>query len=298
MREASPPSPSQQAWPSFDLAQGRAYYGHPRLIRKQAEWQPFREAYRHWHQQFPTKATPQVPRIFHHIWLGGEPPEWLQALHVACRQLHPGWRFWLWRDSDWGDVLGADAPPLESLNPGAASDLMRYALLYRYGGLYADWDFLWLRPIPEELLHCEAFAGLGHDNHPTLLNGLIGASAEHPLIGACWGYLRGQPGALRRQGNAIPSGPRLLTEQFVRRAAQEGPPRAGLCPLPHSFVYPLPEARSHIAMPRALGYVQAETLAVHLWEASWQASLHRSSLLELSFRRLRRLRYHVWGGRI
>jgi hypothetical protein len=61
------------------------------------------------------------------------------------------------------------------------SDIARYELLLRYGGVYVDTDFECLRCLEDLLCGLEAFVGTENGEH--LTNSLIGSIPGHPLIG-------------------------------------------------------------------------------------------------------------------
>merc|ERR1712070_883833 len=66
---------------------------------------------------------------------------------------------------------------------GEKSDILRYELLFRYGGIYADVDFECFRPF-DELTSCpiDFFIGISNTKTLELNNGLIGSIPKHPLL--------------------------------------------------------------------------------------------------------------------
>ena len=58
-------------------------------------------------------------------------------------------------------------------NPGSKSDFLRYELLYRFGGIYIDTDFEYLKKIPNELLKLNFVACMIFENKPQVGNGII-----------------------------------------------------------------------------------------------------------------------------
>lgn len=97
-------------------------------------------------------AIPQLgstSRTIHFVWVGTPTPaEVTERIHDWAR-LNPGFRVALWREGairalfDRGSVLSAqDFGRLwdGSLNPAAASDVARFAILHEFGGIYLDTD--------------------------------------------------------------------------------------------------------------------------------------------------------------
>ena len=91
--------------------------------------------------------------MIHQIILGGN----VSRLHRQCleswRALEiRGFHVVRWTDVAVRDYLVAGAPPdvgvliRAARNPGEASDILRFAIAYTFGGLYVDWDVLLLDP--------------------------------------------------------------------------------------------------------------------------------------------------------
>ena len=66
-------------------------------------------------------------------------------------------------------------------NLGSKSDIFRYEILYRYGGLYIDTDFECLKSF-NDLTHLDFFTGTGHIDSPVVFNGLIACKPKHNII--------------------------------------------------------------------------------------------------------------------
>ncbi|MFI7636905.1 glycosyltransferase [Nonomuraea sp. NPDC049400] len=88
--------------------------------------------------------------------------------------------------------------------------MLRYELLWQYGGLYVDADFECLRPITPLLDGVACFAARESDGR-RIANGLMGATRRHPFVGQ---LIRGLPAsaqAHRGKRPAISTGPAYLT---------------------------------------------------------------------------------------
>jgi hypothetical protein len=120
-----------------------------------------------------------IPRIFHQIWLGkGVLPLKFRAYRDTWRRLHPAWEHKLWTDDN--------LPPLvnHALFDSVSgyrekADILRYELLYRYGGVYVDTDFECFKSI--EPLLASAAAGEGGTTQPSAFSSQ--ESPEHISIG-------------------------------------------------------------------------------------------------------------------
>lgn len=99
-----------------------------------------------------------MPRILHFVWIGDDPiPPERQSCIDSCIKAHPGWDVRVWRDvADFGLLhnkrafYGADklAP---TTWPHArfqiASNVLRFEVMLRYGGLFFDTDIVCLRSL-------------------------------------------------------------------------------------------------------------------------------------------------------
>jgi len=124
-----------------------------------------------------------IPKIIHHIWLGGCLPERFQAYRDTWRTFHPGWEMILWGDEDIENfgLVNKDQYDKAS-NYGEKSDIARYEILLRYGGLYVDTDFECLASFDPFHIVCGFFAGISNTATIEINNGLIGSVPNHPIL--------------------------------------------------------------------------------------------------------------------
>jgi hypothetical protein len=98
-----------------------------------------------------------IPRTIWALWLQGwdEAPEIVQACRRTWESLNPSWSFQPLTLSSLPALLGADAlrfvDSARELPPEALSDVVRIALLERYGGVWADSTTYCLRPLDDWL---------------------------------------------------------------------------------------------------------------------------------------------------
>lgn len=122
-----------------------------------------------------------IPSIFHQIWLGADPyPDVYADYAQGWEELHPGWELRLWTE----DSIPDDVPRREVYetlrNPSERSDILRYELLDRYGGLYLDCDLECTRSI-EPLLEGADFVVAAQASGGADV-ALVAAAAGHPLL--------------------------------------------------------------------------------------------------------------------
>ena len=144
---------------------------------------------------------PVIPNIVHYVWLGSHTFSFfsylslLSSLHVFKADTvyihgnqYPKGKYWdrvkrndrvkfIFREvpsTVFGHIIGAKL--------SHASDFIRVDVLLRYGGIYLDWDVLWVNSIPESLrkydfIACADWPKTG--SYPDVFNmGLIAASNQ------------------------------------------------------------------------------------------------------------------------
>jgi mannosyltransferase OCH1-like enzyme len=114
-----------------------------------------------------------IPKVIHYIWLGEKPmhPLMIQWRH-GWESLHPGWEVKIWSETPGRtasltcrhETLDSSFPELlrDSCHLSQRSNVWRYELICRLGGLYLDTDFEPLRCIEPLIGGLEAFAGRCH----------------------------------------------------------------------------------------------------------------------------------------
>ena len=146
-----------------------------------------------------------IPHIIHFIWGGGPFPETSIANLASWMKLHPEWTFNFWTDDPsrpvplenmkkrlFDEILSSSQilPYFEkSQNWGEKSDLLRYEILYREGGIYIDHDVECLRSFASLHKSTDFYASAEplhlspiYNSHLTVTNCLIGTKPNHPIL--------------------------------------------------------------------------------------------------------------------
>lgn len=199
------------------------------------------------------------PRIFHRVWLDEDERPQFAAWRDQLAALHPDWEVRTWQDSRELTWLRNQAEFDKALanDPfGRAPDILRYELLWRFGGVYIDTDFEPLRPFDDLLEDPRPFAGWENDR--TMCTALLASPPGHDAIDL---LIRELPSNLKDHEADPPniaSGPEFATARWrdrddVRR-------------LPCWAFYPVGWWER-----QKLGKVEypAGTYAVHHWAKGW-----------------------------
>jgi len=130
-------------------------------------------------------------KVLHLIWCTSRPLAFGQACTAwSFRKHNPEWKIWLWLVDDgpptastisYLDRLGQDR--VEVLKPDtihssltsfeALTHVLRFTLLYRFGGLYADFDIVFYHPLPFALDKDVLFVDLEKPSFPSFSVGLL-----------------------------------------------------------------------------------------------------------------------------
>jgi len=126
----------------------------------------------------------QIPKIIHQIWLGGKIPDRYKKLCDSFKIMNPDWEYRLWTDEDVDKfgLINKKAFDLAS-NYGMKSDIFRYEIIERFGGVYADTDFECLKSL-NDFIGCSFFSGLFFSKNPEIAfpNGLFGSTPNNPIL--------------------------------------------------------------------------------------------------------------------
>ena len=215
----------------------------------------------------------KIPKLVHFIWLGSPLPSECEAMVRTWRECHPDWIVKVWNDAD-AAAFGLENQRACDIanNYGEKSDIFRYEILYRFGGVYIDTDFECIKPFDNLHKSCEFYTGLiGSESQLDLLNGLIGSVPGHPIIRACIDHLRIGNGDNDPERIMLDTGPYHLKEMFLKCVTEND--RGNVVALPPNFFYPYPATHRISGRNRKvikMMYARPESWAIHYWSSSWQ----------------------------
>lgn len=135
-----------------------------------------------------TTTTALVPPVFHHIFLT-EGNQDASLSHydnelASCRALHPNWTTHVWNDSNADQFMLDHYPDLHPHYNGYGqriqrANVLRYALLHHFGGVYLDLDITCLQPLDD----LRTLPWLTPGAHPAgVNNAFIAARPGHPFL--------------------------------------------------------------------------------------------------------------------
>lgn len=229
-------------------------------------WNKLKECYEKF--MWGGRVGGNIPLTIHFIWLGGDiPPKYLDN-SSDWADINPEFKIQWWTDET---VAGFDFPQKELFegvkNVGAKSDILRYAVLLKHGGLYVDTDFLCLDNFYELNRSVSFYSGICLEKEPQINNGIIGCEPGHPIIQACLDTLD-VPLDPTISEVMCQTGPWHFTKHIMNYVEDK---RDGLVLFPANFFYPFPALYRHNpSIPQIYNYVKPYSKAIHLWHTAWQ----------------------------
>jgi mannosyltransferase OCH1-like enzyme len=205
----------------------------------------------------------KIPKIIHQIWVGpNEIPENYKVYMATWKIKNPDWQYKLWTD---GNIQELNLPKLYFTikNVGQKSDYLRYHILNKYGGIYADTDFECLASF-DMFTKLEFFTGIGYPGSPELYIGLMGSIPNHPILQR---IIRAM--IVIRDGDwkdiFHTTGSYFFTKLFFN-AVGEGMENVVAFPTDYFYCYPN-NMRTYDCDPYS--YITEYSFAIHHWGTSW-----------------------------
>ncbi|MGE0009498.1 MAG: glycosyltransferase family 32 protein [Candidatus Babeliales bacterium] len=214
-----------------------------------------------------------IPKIIHQIWIGPRPlPEKTRAWQESWLTMHPDWEYKLWTNDDVEGFVFENKKYFDkAVNWGEKADILRYEILYHFGGVYVDIDFESLKPLDWLNQVCDFYVGIHavpllFKNRLRINNGIIAARPGHPILAHAVNSLKH---FVNKRGVANRTGPDFFTSIIEDILPLESDSLDMI--FPSNFFYPSgPMAASYgFTIQPGKAYVQPETLAVHYYTAFW-----------------------------
>ena len=221
--------------------------------------------------RFKTK----IPKIIHQTWKSREIPGEYQKWVESWIKYNPGWEYKLWTDDDNRNLIKNHFPEHLQMYDSFPKNIMRvdtirYFILYKYGGVYADLDFECISPLISLLANHSAVIGQEpieharvHGKNRMVCNAWMASEPGHPFWHAIISEIH------KRHAEGVDNvmgmtGPVLVDDVYEHYS------KSGINPVylaPVEALYPL-LAKMHGGKFRKSGQVYA----IHHWKNSWTKS--------------------------
>lgn len=126
-----------------------------------------------------------IPKIIHQLWIGPKPAP--IKLMNTWRDKHPDFEYIFWNENEFKkremEFRCQDKiDEIEEINGKA--DILRWEILYKYGGIFIDADSICIEPFDDEILSKKCFAGWEQEElrKGLIATGTMGFPKKHPLV--------------------------------------------------------------------------------------------------------------------
>ncbi len=258
----------------------------------------FKELYQHNIHKILSTDQPRIPHIIHMVWIGGEFPEIYHDFRKSWFEHHPAWTHIFWTDNPanykFGNLVSNVNTLKEDLlngmyagqaividthnlklhnqtfydqvsNLGEKSDILKYELVYMFGGVYIDIDFECKKPL--DILHqsFDFYVGIQPLNESLALGaalfaGVPGNSILKTTIETIKND-RSKKGLIER------TGPIHFTRSFWHAAQHI---KEIVIAFPATYFYPVRLDQKNLSQEQKESLIKPESFAVHHWAGSWQ----------------------------
>lgn len=206
----------------------------------------------------PTRTYRVIPDVFHRIWVGGKPiPERFEEYWQSWQKHHPRSRFVTWRDEHIAE-FGAACVRLcnECRNPAEMSDVLRFFIVEKYGGVYLDTDFECYKPTGHLLTGWDFISAW--ENPEMVASAFFAAVPGHPILSRMVEQLKSS--RIDKTLNQVKTvGPRAFTAAIGDAFAP------GVMIWPSSLFYSLRYEDRHTQCEPP-----PDVVAVHRWSHTWE----------------------------
>lgn len=225
----------------------------------------------------------KIPQIIHQIWLGSEVPESLKILQQTWIDHHidRGWSYKLWTDDDVAQIELYNQEFYDaSDNYGVKSDILRWEIIYRYGGVYVDMDYECLQPLDELHYTYDFYTALQPVDTAFVQLGAaaFGARPGHPILKHCIETIKND---WHFKGAPSKTGPVHFTKSFYTCAGKDGNKDIAF---PAFYFYPLGCQEKTYFFPldgdNRKSWRQGGAFAIHWWAKSWMPKNYRPQMFD------------------
>lgn len=160
-----------------------------------------------------------IPKIMHQLWIGTKPAP--TEFMDSWRDKHPDFEYIRWNEQEIlkrGLKLSCQNRIDEMQEINGKADIIRWEILYEYGGVFLDADSICIEPIDETLMSCPCFAGWEQEQirQGLIATGTMGFPPKHPLVKGAIEWMKANTVnvMITRQRAWQTVGPGLLTRMY------------------------------------------------------------------------------------
>lgn len=231
-------------------------------------WGRITERYEQWLGN--SSSTVKIPSLIHQIWIGGDVPGVFREWQASWTQLQPGFSFKVWSEEELLDFgLENERIFRAARNPAVKSDIARYEILFKLGGVYVDTDFECLKPIQPLLAGNSFVAGTVFSSIPQINNAFIASEPGTTLLAGMIESISTAKVPLERHPSNFweifnSTGPVALSNIVLSHLESD----STVCVLPSNYLYPWPSFVRDREQDR-YSFITEQSYAIHHWDVAW-----------------------------
>jgi mannosyltransferase OCH1-like enzyme len=262
-------NPVELVIPAVDFDKSMQLENHQEMLAQPSFEKLYTVCKNQYNTYHPANTKPsnklRIPKKLHQIWLGGNGklPYEYKEFQKSWQKHHPDWEYKLWTEKDLATFPFKNRDLFDaSVNYGEKSDIWRYEILEKEGGLYIDTDYECLAPLDVFHYTYDFYTGIQpmDTNMVQLGIGLIGARPGHPLLKLAILNLRHTQDT---EQIIAKTGPVFFTRIYYNAVATTGMRDVAF---PASYFYPKGYEQRTL---NATHWIKPESFAVHHWAGSW-----------------------------
>ncbi len=213
----------------------------------------------------PRKVN-RIPKKIHQIWLGGKFPDKYRMWSEMWKQLHPDYEYKLWTEADVDSLNLPNRRAYNNIvNPGPKSDILRFHILNKFGGIYIDTDFECIKNF-DDLSYLNFYTGVGYPSKIEIYPGLMASVPHHPILEKATKEIdKVTIEDIRSKGVLGSTSSYFFTNVFFEVIKKY---QNGIVVFPPDYFYPFPNHKGY-KNEDSRKYVTKCSYAVHNWEVSW-----------------------------
>lgn len=125
-----------------------------------------------------------IPKVIHQLWIGDKPMP--KKMMDTWKNKNPNYEYILWteKEIEKRNIIFECQDAIDKMTEiNGKADIMRWELLYNYGGIFIDADSMCVEPFDDFFLENEGFAGFENENvrRGLVATGTMGFIKNHPL---------------------------------------------------------------------------------------------------------------------
>jgi mannosyltransferase OCH1-like enzyme len=216
-----------------------------------------------------------IPKVIHLIWLGGKRPAIFDITLNEIKRINNDYEVKEWNDDNIDfELIQKDFYNITE-NVGSKSDILRFEILNKYGGIYMDYDFIQIKKF-DELLEYDFFIGSGNENETW--NSIVASIPNHKI---CKDFIDGlsKTTPVVKNDTGDEKGMVLLKTgpYYIHKIYEDNKSLLNIKNLNKNYFFPFPGAERNSVRnldEQSINYIKSftkeETICIHFNTCTWQ----------------------------